>query len=86
LPIVLGIFVAEFLEAYQEVIRREELLKKLTLAYYAGAFLLSIGIYFEVGVVLALSSFILLVIIWIPIKKKVAIVLSKWLREKAIKK
>jgi len=77
---------AEFLEAYQEVIRREELLKKLTLAYYVGAFLLSIGIYFEVGVVLAFSSFILLVIIWIPIKKKVAIVLSKWLREKAIKK
>ena len=77
---------AEFLETYQEIIRRKKLLRKLTIIYCIGAFLVAIGIYYEFGLVPSLFSFLILIVVWIPLKKKVIIVLSAWLREKAIKK
>jgi len=77
---------AEFLEAYQEVVRRERLLKKLTLIYYMGALLVAIGVYYEFGFISSLLSFLILVAVWIPLKKKVTNILSKWLRQKAVKK
>ncbi len=77
---------AEFLETYQEVVKRKKLLRKLTLIYCIGSFLVAIGIYYELGLVPSLLGFLLLVSIWVPLKKRVTVMLSRWLREKAIEK
>ncbi len=77
---------AEFLETYQQVVRRERLLRRLALIYCLGAILIAIGLYFEFGLLPSLFCFSLTIVAWIPLKKMAIKVLSRWLREKATKK
>jgi O-antigen ligase len=77
---------AEFLETYQEIIKRKKWLKKLAIIYCIGTLLFAIGLYAELGLVPSIIGFIILIAAWIPLKRMVNRVLVKWLREKAVKK
>jgi len=77
---------AEFLETYQEVIKRRKWLKKLAIIYCIGTLLFSIGLYAELGLIPSIIGFIILIIAWIPLKRMVTKVLVRWLREKAVKR
>ncbi|RLG40179.1 MAG: hypothetical protein DRO05_06995 [Thermoproteota archaeon] len=76
-------FMAEFLETYQEVIRRKRLLRKLAVIYCIGVILASLGIYFELGLTSSLLFLFIMLLAWFPLKRMVRKVLSEWLREKA---
>ncbi len=74
---------SEFLETYQEVVKREKVLRKLALLYALGSILTAIGIYLEAGFLASAICIAALLLAWFPIKKKARKILAGWLREKA---